>query len=60
MKEEMKNIGTEATLLVVGGLNITVKILDVRSAFGRTDYQVTPVAGSGVKWVSKDGMLFKS
>ena len=33
------------------GLDVAVKILDARAVFGRIDYQITPVAGSGSAWV---------
>lgn len=36
----------------VGELRVRVKITDARSAYGRTDVEVTPVKGSGRLWVS--------
>jgi hypothetical protein len=42
--------------LVVGELDIEVKILDVRERFGRTDYLVAPVAGHGQQWKSADSV----
>ena len=56
MKDELKRIGTEA-VLSIDGLHIHVRILDVRQAFGRIDYNVQPLAGSGTKWISKDRLL---
>lgn len=32
-------------------LRIPITIIDVRQAFGRTDYLVKPVGGSGETWV---------
>lgn len=34
-------------------IDIEVVVMDKRSAFGRTDWQVSPVAGSGACWVSE-------
>lgn len=36
-----------------GGFKIKVKILDVRHAWGRVDYYITPIEGEGEKWVSE-------
>jgi hypothetical protein len=33
-------------------LTVQVKVLDVRTRWGALDYLVTPVVGSGEKWVS--------
>jgi len=38
------------------GFTIHVKIKDARSAYGRIDLLVTPVAGSGTKWVRADNV----
>lgn len=51
--ETTKLIGKTATL-AIDGLRFAVTILDARSVFGRADYQVAPVTGSGSKWVSSD------
>lgn len=40
--------------LSMGELRVEVVVLDVRTVFGRTDYLVTPVAGSGTTWVDSD------
>ena len=37
---------------VLPGLAVTVRITDVRQAFGRVDVKVTPVSGNGETWVS--------
>ncbi len=31
---------------------VAVRVVDVRRAYGRTDYQITPLQGSGVSWVT--------
>lgn len=37
---------------VLPGLDVAVRITDVRSAFGRIDVRVTPVSGHGDTWVN--------
>jgi hypothetical protein len=37
---------------VLPGLDVAVRILDMRTAFGRIDVKVTPVSGSGDTWVN--------
>ena len=43
----------------VGDLEFEVRILDVRTRYGRTDYQVTPVAGKGKTWKSEDSIKIR-
>lgn len=35
-------------------MRFEVEIIDVKQAFGRTDYLVQPVAGMDMAWVSSD------
>lgn len=37
-----------------GDLKVRISIVDVRTVWNRTDYLVTPVAGSGQQWVSAE------
>lgn len=39
-------------------IRIPVYILDVRKAFGRVDYQITPVGGSEFAWVEYERAEF--
>jgi hypothetical protein len=48
--EAVQIIGKTAEIHL-NGLTIEVKILDVKQSYGRTRYQVTPVAGSNEIWV---------
>lgn len=41
-----------------GALTIRVRIVDIRTVWNRTDYQVTPVCGSGLAWVCADRVSF--
>ncbi len=36
------------------GLQVSVKLLDVRPKYGRIDLQITPINGGGIKWISSD------
>lgn len=60
-KELRKLIGKKgaAFIYVELSMRVQVTIQDVRSAFGRIDALVTPVAGDGQKWVSSDRFTFK-
>ena len=48
--EAAKIIGREG-YLKLDDLLILVEVLDVRDRYGNTDYRVTPIGGSGAKWV---------
>lgn len=48
--EKINMIGQYARL-PIKGLEVSVKILDIRDVFGRVDAQVTPEAGGGSAWV---------
>lgn len=51
-KDMLTVIDKEATLSTADGLSVAVKVLNVRSAFGRIDLEVTPLSGHGKAWVS--------
>lgn len=56
---EMGKVIGETRQLVVNpryGLLVQVKILDVREAYGKLRYKVTPTAGSGVTWVDESSL----
>lgn len=38
-------------LIDYSGVSFRVRITDIRSAFGRTDARIVPIAGDGAKWV---------
>jgi hypothetical protein len=53
-------VNQTATLLdVLPGLDVNVRITDVRSAFGRIDVKVTPIAGIGETWVNVNRVVVK-
>ena len=54
-RDQVKEIA-ERTIDGVGfvsidGLTVKVAVLDSKVAFGRVDVKVSPVAGSGFKWI---------
>lgn len=58
MKELIdKYVGKKATVVCDLSLTIEVKILDVKMSYGRERYLVTPVAGSGERWVEAVALI---
>lgn len=57
-KELSKMIGTTGRWLVEG-VEVDVNILNARSAYGRTDLKIGPVAGRASRWVSADRIIFE-
>ena len=60
------NIGTAGEMkahvgkiadMPVGDLRVTVKILDARERWGRTDVLVTPLRGEGQTWKALDSLI---
>ncbi len=51
-------IGCEAALQTAEGLSVAVRIIDARRCYGRVDYQVQPLKGAGVVWVSAERVKF--
>lgn len=39
------------------GLKVEIKVIGNRSVYGRDELEVSPVAGSGAKWVTKEKVL---
>lgn len=52
--ELARDIGKQAEVTIPGGLTIIVTIQDARQVWGRIDYLVAPVYGSGSTWVSSE------
>lgn len=51
MKNEVQQfVGKKGTILV-GGLMVGVRITDVKMAWGKLRFEVSPLAGSGSVWV---------
>ncbi len=51
-------IGRKGSLRVVDDMHVNVEVTDVRSRYGRTDYQIIPEAGSGRTWVESHRVIF--
>jgi len=47
----------DIALLNCDGLQVQVKLLDVKQVFGRIDVLVTPSQGQGQKWVQVDRLM---
>lgn len=43
----------------ISGLKVLVNVQDVRESFGRIDCLISPVGGSGEKWVQKGSLHFE-
>ena len=53
--QNMKDlVGKEGMFATNEGLDVRVKILDVKMAYGYILYCITPVAGGGKRWVRSD------
>ena len=57
MKDFIGRIGRKAKIWK-DGMGIPVYIRDVRAAYGRIDYMVSPIGGSGSLWVSEPNVEF--
>lgn len=49
--ETVKLLGSENFRVLLGGLRVDVRIVDVKVSYGRTRYLVTPLSGVGSVWV---------
>ena len=55
-KEASKAVGRDG-MLYSDGMLFPVRIVDARRVFGRIDYQVSPIGGSGSKWVDANRVV---
>jgi hypothetical protein len=44
----------------IKGVDVDVRILNVRSSFNRIDVLVTPIAGNGETWVNANRVILKA
>jgi hypothetical protein len=51
LKEVMWLIDQEADYTTDNGLIVRVKIVDLKSSYGKVRYLISPVTGSGTTWV---------
>jgi len=58
IKEMSKVLGRSGDIRE-GELWFTVKVTDVKQAYGNVRYQVTPEAGTGLTWVNADRVQMK-
>lgn len=50
IKELASNIGQEGSILM-DGVRVYVRVLDVKQAYGNLRYLITPLSGVGQTWV---------
>jgi hypothetical protein len=56
--KHMKDTGiSDRALYRIHGLQIEVKIKDMRKIYSRVDYLVEPISGKGMSWVSSDSVI---
>jgi hypothetical protein len=58
IRELAAAIGKRALWAAASGLVVEVIVVDVRRAYGRTDYQIRAKAGMGLAWVSSEAVEF--
>jgi len=51
-------VGRKARYNTADGLMIEVTITNVKQHFGRLDMEVTPISGTGTKWVTSQKLEF--
>lgn len=58
VKEMINEMQGQQALWSVDTLKVLVDIRDIRDVFGRMDFLISPVGGSGEKWVQKGSLTF--
>ena len=38
------------------GITIDVRVIDIKSSFGSIRYEITPISGTGKKWVNEESL----
>lgn len=51
MKNEVQQFVGKKGTIITGGLMVEVRITDVKMAWGKLRFEVSPIAGSGSVWV---------
>ena len=60
VKEMIHEMKGQQALWSVNTLKVLVDIRDIRDVFGRVDFLISPVGGSGEKWVQKGSLTFQT
>lgn len=60
VKEMIAEMRGRQAMWSVDTLKVLVDIRDIREAFGRVDFLISPVGGSGEKWVQKGSLTFST
>lgn len=53
MKELITKYIDKEAVIHTGGLEVMVKIIDIKVSYGKTRYLVTPLNGNGQVWVEQ-------
>ena len=53
LKDKMASIGKQGTVFL-DGLMVKVKIVDFKQSYGRDRWLVTPISGTGEKWIEQN------
>jgi|TARA_Y100001949_G_scaffold164600_1_gene159583 hypothetical protein len=53
-----EHVGRKAHYNMADGLSIEVTVTNIKSHFGRLDMEITPISGSGTKWVTAEKLQF--
>lgn len=59
-KELVKMVGRTGYIAGRGDLDITVRIVDVKTSYGAVRYQVEPIAGRGSAWIDANSIELDS
>lgn len=51
MKELIKKYVGKIALVKLSGLDVEVKIVDIKKVYGKLRYEIVPCAGVGATWV---------
>lgn len=57
MKKEVETYVGKKGLVTLGGLEVEVKITDVKNVYGKNRFLIVPVAGKGEVWVEKVSLI---
>ena len=57
MLKQYQNLLDNTYLYNLDGMSIRIKVLDVRTAWGRMDCLISPIEGYGTKWISLDSLI---
>lgn len=51
MKETFDKYINKSARIMLGGLDIEVRIVDIKTSYGKPRFRVVPISGNGMIWV---------